>query len=669
MSISSLGGLALIATVVWILVRRWRAASPAMRRLLWPVLGTGAATLLAVAALVVSDLFSPTVADALELVFLLCFASVPIAFLFGVLRTRLARTSVTDVVLALESGIPIRDALASALDDPSLSVVYRVAATGQWVDPAGRRVPEPVATEGRAVTTVDRLGLPVAALIHDASLTTEPELVDAVAAAAGLSLHNERLQAELRAQYSFLETVADTAPSLLVVIDTDGRILNQNAATVIASGYEDEEQLRGQFFWDVFISTDEREDVIGRFHDSAPDFPAAEYENTFVNVRGERRVIAWRSAPVPGADGRVESIVAGGIDITERHQREQELQRERDATTTVLRAIPSLIVVLNVEGEIVDRDTDNPAAAVNQAFRETLGWSDLDLVGRRLVEFLRATDRKVAETALGIAAAGGVSGELESSWLRADGTDVAIAWRASAVTDVTGRTEQLILVTGMDVTERLRHEEEVRASRARLVAAGDDARRVLERNLHDGAQQRLVALSLSLRLAESRLADDPPQAATILAAAREELAQALEELRELARGIHPAILTDRGLAAAVDALVNRSPIAVAAQVEVGALEPAVEAAAYYVIAEALTNVTKYAKADNARVTVGVEDDALIVEVSDDGIGGAVPDTGSGLRGLADRVGALDGALHVDSPPGAGTRVRAEIPVRPAPPPK
>ena len=410
--------------------------------------------------------------------------------------------------------------------------------------------------------------------------------------------------------------------------------------------------------------------VIGRFHDSAPDFPAAEYENTFVNVRGERRVIAWRSAPVPGADGRVESIVAGGIDITERHQREQELQRERDATTTVLRAIPSLIVVLNVEGEIVDRDTDNPAAAVNQAFRETLGWSDLDLVGRRLVEFLRATDRTVAETALGDRrrAAGSRASSNRRGSVRMEPI-VAVAWRASAVTDVTGRTEQLILVTGMDVTERLRHEEEVRASRARLVAAGDDARRVLERNLHDGAQQRLVALSLSLRLAESRLADDPPQAATILAAAREELAQALEELRELARGIHPAILTDRGLAAAVDALVNRSPVAVAAHVEVGALEPAVEAAAYYVIAEALTNVTKYAKAENARVTVGVEDNALIVEVSDDGIGGAIPDTGSGLRGLADRVGALDGALHVDSPPGAGTRVRAEIPVRPASPPK
>ena len=663
--VSSLGGLALIATIVWILVGRWRRASPALRRLLWPVLGTGAATLLSVAALVIGDLLSTTVANAIELVFLLSFAAVPIAFLFGVLRTRLARTSVTDVVLALESGISIRDALASALDDPSLAVVYRVAATGQWVDPAGRRVPEPVAAEGRAVTTVDRLGLPVAALIHDASLTQEPELVGAVAAAAGLSLHNERLQAELRAQYSFLETVADTAPSLLVVIDTEGRILNQNAATVIASGHEDEEQLRGQFFWDVFISPDEREAVIERFRDSAPDFPAADYENTFVNVRGERRVIAWRSAPVPGADGRVESIVAGGIDITERHQREQELQRERDATTTVLQAIPSLIVVLNVDGAIVDRDTDNPGAAVNRAFREAFGWSDLELVGRRLVDLLAPADRELAESALRVAAAGGVSGELESSWLRADGADIAIAWRASAVTDVTGRTDQLVLVTGTDVTERLRHEEEVRASRARLVAAGDDARRVLERNLHDGAQQRLVALSLSLRLAESRLGDDPAQAAAILAAAREELAQALEELRELARGIHPAILTDRGLAAAVDALVNRSPIAITASVDVGALEPAVEAAAYYVIAEALTNVTKYAQADTARVTVAVEGQALVVEVSDDGVGGAAPDTGSGLRGLTDRVGALDGALSVESPRGGGTRVVARIPIRPA----
>ena len=224
---------------------------------------------------------------------------------------------------------------------------------------------------------------------------------------------------------------------------------------------------------------------------------------------------------------------------------------------------------------------------------------------------------------------------------------------------------QLVLVTGMDVTERKRHEEDLRASRSRLVAAADDARRRLERNLHDGAQQRLVALSVSLRLAEARLVDDPALAASILTAARSELAQALEELRELARGIHPAVLTDRGLAAAVDALVSRSPVPVRADVAADSLEPAVEAAVYYVISESLANVAKYAEARSVDVRVDATDGVVTVTVADDGVGGADPLAGSGLRGLADRLAALDGTLSIESPPGAGTRVRGDIPVRPA----
>src|SRR5262249_37020302 len=189
------------------------------------------------------------------------------------------------------------------------------------------------------------------------------EPVDGAAATVALALDNERLQAELRAQYDFLTTIVDTAPSLLASIDREGRIRNLNPATVEASGYDSEVQVRGRFFWDVFIDGSEREDVIGRFNAAAPDHPPAEYENVFTNAHGERRVIAWRSAPVLDDTGKVVRIVAGGLDIT----------------------------------------------------------------------------------------------------------------------------------------ERKRHEEELRASRTRLVAAGDDARRRLERNLHDGAQQRLVSLSVALR--------------------------------------------------------------------------------------------------------------------------------------------------------------------------
>jgi PAS domain S-box-containing protein len=365
-------------------------------------------------------------------------------------------------------------------------------------------------------------------LDYDEHLAEDPSLIDAVAAAAGLSLQNERLTAEARAQYRFLEAVTDTAPSLLVNVDSDGTILNQNRAALAAAGLEDEELVRGRPFWDVFIAPHERAAARDRFLALAPDFPPREYEGTFTNAHGEERVIYWRSAPVLDESGHVSSIVAGGV----------------------------------------------------------------------------------------------------------------------------------------DVTDRKRQEEELRASRVRLVTAGDEARQRLERNLHDGAQQRLVALSVSLRLAESKLRDDPVAAEAVLAGAREELALALVELRELARGIHPSVLSDRGLRPAVEALVSRAPLPVEVDLCEGRLPPAVEAASYYVVAEALTNVAKYANARSARVSVSQVDGRVVVEISDDGSGGADPMRGSGLRGLIDRVNALDGTLAIESAPGDGTRVRAEIPMPP-----
>jgi len=219
------------------------------------------------------------------------------------------------------------------------------------------------------------------------------------------------------------------------------------------------------------------------------------------------------------------------------------------------------------------------------------------------------------------------------------------------------------LICGIDVSERKRQQSELEASRARIVAAGDEARRRLERNLHDGAQQRLVSLSLALRLIQTRLERDPQGAEALMEAAREELAQALEELRELARGIHPAVLTDRGLEAALEALAARAPLPVVIEPPAAALPPPVEAAAYYVVSEALANVTKYAEASSVTVRVAADNGYALVEVTDDGVGGADPVRGSGLSGLADRVASLDGRLEVESPPGVGTRVRAEIPLK------
>jgi signal transduction histidine kinase len=205
--------------------------------------------------------------------------------------------------------------------------------------------------------------------------------------------------------------------------------------------------------------------------------------------------------------------------------------------------------------------------------------------------------------------------------------------------------------------------EELRASRQRLVEAGIAERRRLERNLHDGAQQRLVALSLTLRLAQSKLRKDPDGAERLMAGAGEELQLALEELRELARGIHPAVLSDRGLQGALEALAGRLPIPIELSEAPDERLPApIEAAAYFVVAEALTNVVKYADASHASVTVVRQNGHAVVEVRDDGIGGADPGRGSGLRGLADRVAALDGRLELESPPGEGTLLRAEIPV-------
>ncbi|MDQ3738603.1 MAG: sensor histidine kinase, partial [Actinomycetota bacterium] len=212
---------------------------------------------------------------------------------------------------------------------------------------------------------------------------------------------------------------------------------------------------------------------------------------------------------------------------------------------------------------------------------------------------------------------------------------------------------------------------EVTASRARIVQAADAERRRVERNLHDGAQQRLVTLSLALTMARNRLARDAsrsqagpcgPGVDELLTEAADELVLALQDLRELARGIHPAILVEEGLGAALESLAERSPVPVQVSAQASAsLPPPVEAAAYYVVSEALANVVKYANASSVTVNVGHCDRGLLVEVADDGSGGATARPGSGLEGLADRVAALDGTLTVESQPGHGTRVTAEIP--------
>jgi PAS domain S-box-containing protein len=779
--VTTVCGLGLIGIIVTILVRRWRSASPALRRVLRPVIGAGIATLLAVALVVIANEVSSTAADALQLLFFAAFAAVPIAFLYGILRTRLARSSVSELVVALDRGVSLRDALAEALRDSSLDIVYwldwrRGIGGPGWVDAQGRAVGDPVPDATHSVRFVDRGGERVAAVLYDPALDAEREFVDAVTAAAGMALLNERLQAELRAEVNFMDTVTNTAPSLLVNIGTDGRIRNINVAALRASGLDDEDDARGEHFWNVFIDPDERLEMKARFHAAAPEFPAAEYENVFTNARGEHIVIDWRSAPVHDERGNVVSIVSGGIDITDRKRHEDELRASEERFRAVIESAPVAIVEIG---------TDDEVKLWNRAAERIFGWSADEVLGRppvwvpddRLEEF-RALSAQEAEggTYTGFEtvrmhrdgrrldveiaaapirdAAGAVAGAMavlidiserkrhegeirtseerlqaairgapvaiievdlddrvrlwnpaaerifgwaahevigsvvpvvppereeefrtllervrsgdayrgfETVRMRRDGTRVDVEISAAPIRDAAGTVVGHMALFS-DITERKRHEQELRASRARIVVAADEARQELERNLHDGAQQRLVALSVSLRLAESKLADDPAATSSILEGARQELAQALSELRELARGIHPAVLTDRGLGPAVDGLVARTPVPVDVDVCEGRLPPAVEAASYYVVAEALTNVAKYSNASGASVEVTREDGRVVIQVTDDGTGGADPARGSGLRGLADRVAALDGVLSVESTAGQGTRVRAEIPV-------
>ncbi len=263
---------------------------------------------------------------------------------------------------------------------------------------------------------------------------------------------------------------------------------------------------------------------------------------------------------------------------------------------------------------------------------------------------------------------------MEYRIVRADGEIRWVMDRGHLVTGAGGR--RWCDGALFDITERRRAEEalreheveqarteELRASRTRIVEAADAARRKIERDLHDGAQQRLVTLALEVRLARSRVDKDPESAGPFLDRLGKELAGASEELRELARGIHPALLTERGLAPAIQTLVARAPVPVEVlELPDDRLPPVTEATAYFTVAEALTNVAKYAGATHATVRLARENGALSVEVRDDGVGGAAATPGSGLSGLADRVGAADGSLSVTSPPGEGTCVRAVIPL-------
>jgi signal transduction histidine kinase len=243
--------------------------------------------------------------------------------------------------------------------------------------------------------------------------------------------------------------------------------------------------------------------------------------------------------------------------------------------------------------------------------------------------------------------------------LAAGGLAVAAIALFAARPLATGIAALARALLGPDVDEQVARLEHSRAS---AVDATDSTLRRIERDLHDGAQHRLVAIALDLGRAREKMADDPAGAEPLIAQAHEETKRAMAELRDLVRGIHPSILTDRGLDAAVSALAGRSPVPVSVHVELEGRPPAAaETAAYYVVAEALTNVAKHGSANEAEVRIGHRDGALTVVVEDDGQGGAARTPGSGLEGIGQRVDALGGSLEIDSPAGGPTTLKAVIP--------
>jgi PAS domain S-box-containing protein len=341
----------------------------------------------------------------------------------------------------------------------------------------------------------------------------------------------------------------------------------------------------------------------------------------------------------------------------------QALERRRDAEH--LRAARTrheamLDVALDA---VISIDDDGHVLEFNPAAERTFGYTQAEAVGRDMAELivppeLRERHRiglaRFLETKEPVV----LDRRLELTGMRADGSTFPVELTITRI-DLPDQAGFAGYVR--DITERKEAEAEMRASRARIVEAADEARRNLERDLHDGAQQRLVELGLQLRMARAKIDANPTEAAEFLDAAVDALTDATAELRELARGIHPVVLTEGGLQPALRALVERSSIpARLTNVPDRRFPAGVEAAAYFVVAEALTNAARYSDASSVEVSATQRDGRLRVVIADDGRGQADL-LGSGVRGIADRVAAVDGSLSVRSPAGRGTVVRAEIP--------
>jgi signal transduction histidine kinase len=315
-----------------------------------------------------------------------------------------------------------------------------------------------------------------------------------------------------------------------------------------------------------------------------------------------------------------------------------------------------------VAGLVVQLGEQSTSADLRMALASALGDPSLELAFWYPAEarYVRPDGRPLELPGRG--------GDRHSTFVEHDGQPVAVLLHDSALEHNAELVQSVCAAAGLALENERLHAElrarlvELQASRARLVEATDAERRRIERNLHDGTQQRLVSIAMSLGLLESKLPPDEGEAAPIVREAQSALALALEELRELTQGIHPTLLVERGLPVALEALCRRAGLPTHLNVDLdNRLSDQVETCAYYLTSEALSNAAKHSHGSEVRVDVSCDGRTLAVEITDDGIGGASVGPGSGLRGLADRVEALGGRFTVSSPPGLGTRLQAEIP--------
>jgi len=396
-----------------------------------------------------------------------------------------------------------------------------------------------------------------------------------------------------------------------------------------------------------------REGVLGviMLHDpgrtaSATDVAALEYAATVLNVEL----------------GRLHSVAEA--ELRAQANRDRDVARARAAELAASEARQRAVLEAALDA-VVSIDHRGHVTYVNSGFELTFGYRADEVTGRELADVIVPPSRREAHRQglarhLATGESSVLDRRIELPAMRADGTE----FPAEITITRTGPPGKPAF-TGYirDITERLRAERELMASRARLMAASDAVRQQVTRDLHDGAQQRLVTTLINLQLAEQKWESAPERARELVGLALGDARRGIEDLREIAAGIHPAVLTQRGLAAAIGSLAARLPVPVEVDVPGGRLPGPVEASVYFFCSEALTNVVKHARATCAWVRVELDEDQCAVEVRDDGIGGATPRSeSSGLTGLRDRIGALNGAMEITSPASGGTVLRATVPL-------